>query len=261
MSSTVETCALCPRLCRHACPVATTTGREAAVPANIGGVLLAWRRGHVTDADALEAATLCVDCGQCQDACHLHQPLPDALRKVRRKLGAQPAVKPLSPVEGDGRVVAIETDERAWASALADKLGEPVARLYTTDGFGIAMRGGPGWDERVAQLRSMLDDRDVVVASGDVAAVLAEAGVHVTWLHDRVEGVGPVAKGCGHGTSLRCCGAAEPLRSAHPADAARMAKVWRDRTPGCVGDARCASHLREQGLDGADVVDWLLAQS
>src|SRR5690606_20430343 len=132
----IETCALCPRLCRHACPVAEGTRREAAVPALLAETLLAWRRGRVSDEVAREAATLCVDCGACQRACHLHRPLPGLLREARTALLPEPAVAPLGHVEGDGELVAVESDERRWAEALAARLGRPIARLRTDDFLG-----------------------------------------------------------------------------------------------------------------------------
>ena len=55
---------------------------------------------------------------------------------------------------------------------------------------------------------------------------------------------------------LACCGAAGPLRRAHPEDAARVAVMFAERAdPGLIGDARCAEHLRAAGA--ATVVAWL----
>ncbi len=65
MAEALDTCAVCPRLCRPACPVAMGSGREAAVPAVIAEVVRAWRDGRVGDDLAREAATLCVGCGGC----------------------------------------------------------------------------------------------------------------------------------------------------------------------------------------------------
>lgn len=255
MSEPLSTCALCPRLCRFACPVANATGREAAVPGNIAGVLLAWSRGTVDDALAREAALLCSDCGRCQQVCHLHRPLPDLIAEARATL-APMAVSPIGAVEGVGELVAIETDERAWAPALSSRMGAPVARLRTSDALGGEARRAAGWESRRDALRAQLQGRTAVVAHGAAARALAEAGVSWRWLHDVI---GVVATpGC-VGGALTCCGGADAVQSGHPDDAARLASRWGGEA--VLADARCGAHLKARGRKVVDVIDQLLERA
>lgn len=254
-----ETCALCPRLCRSACPVAAASGREAAVPAVIAEVVLGWRRGRVAPALALEAASMCVDCGACQAYCHLHVPLPDALREARHTLAPPP--QPMGPVRGRGDVVAIEHDARAWHDALAAREGIAVAWLRTDDALGLSALGGPRSDAWLDTVRRHLAGVHPVVAHGGVAKVLDAAGVPYTWLHRRL-GLLDARTGCtgpagqGHDAHRTCCGGAEPLRSAHPDVAAHLAR----RAPaGAIwADARCRDHVGACGIPARDAVDVLL---
>lgn len=255
----LERCALCPRLCRSACPVASATGREAAAPTLIADVLLAWSRGQVGDALAREAATLCVDCGACAEHCHLGTPLPEALRAARARLTPAVAVEPLGPIEGAGTWVAVESDERAWSAALAGAVGRPVARWRTRDGLGAALLGRAAWADRAVAIADVLGAREAVVADGAAARALAAAGVRWRWLHAAL-GEEEVRLSCVSGAVGRegCCGGASPLAEHHPADAARMAARWSLHGERCVADSVCARALRAAGRPVDDVVDRLL---
>jgi ferredoxin len=307
------TCSLCPRLCRHACPVATGSAREAAVPALIAGVLLAWERSRsdrdsptkegsrsdlrsdqrdersrsdrdsptkegsrsdlrsdqkhvrVSDAEALEVATLCVDCGACRDVCHLHVPLPEHLRVVRSQLAPPVPIEPLRPVEGQGALVAVETDERPLAAILQGRLGRDVARWPTGDRLGVAALESPGWDRHAAALRAQAGSRQVVLADGGAASALGAAGVAYVWAAELL-GVelgsatsSCVLKGGKVGDRLlACCGGAGPLARHHPEDARRVAHRFWDGRP--VADARCRAHLREAGLPAEDWLDHFVRE-
>lgn len=247
------TCALCPRLCRHACPVALGTAREAAVPAVIAGVLVRHARGQVDDATALAAASLCVDCGRCQDACHLHEPLPQTLQQVRAQLAPTVPPVPVGVVEGTGALVAVEHDDRRWAAALATRLGEPVAVLRTPDALGAEARGAPGWARHTRAVARAVGRHVPVVADGRIADVLADAEVAFRWL-DEVAGL-EATPSCRAGAAA-CCGGAGPLASHHPLDAARMA--GRFPVGDTVADGRCAQHLHTCGIVVTDAIDRLL---
>ncbi len=254
MSQAFDTCSLCPRLCRSACPVAVGTSREAAVPAVIAEVARAWERGDV-DADlAREAVTLCVDCGACEAFCHLGVPLPEALAAARARLLPAPAVAPLSALSSGAAHVAVESDERAWAGALAAKIGAPVVSLRTRDALGLQLIGRGPWAERSAALRLLLAGRTVWVADGEVARTLRAAGVAFQWLQDGLGGPA-LRSSCAAGAAT-CCGGAWPLVAHHPADAARMAEAW--GAGGCA-DAVCGRHLRANGVPAEDSLGLLLA--
>jgi hypothetical protein len=261
----VGTCTLCPRLCRPSCPVASGSAREAATPTAIASVLLDWERGLLPAAMAAEAATLCTDCGACEAHCHLHRPLPEALREARRALVSAPIPEPVRPVEGSGRYVAVESDDRRWAEALAKRLGAPVARWVTHDGLGVELVEHPGFAAQARALVAASADRQLVVADGGAATALRAAGVPFSWLHDLVPGLvvdGLGSCACGGDRPMACCGAGGPLKRHHPEDARRVAQAWQGRTEArLVKDARCRGHLAASDPRWRDAVDRLLEAS
>ena len=258
--SAIETCSLCPRLCRAACPVATGAAWEAAVPAQIAGAVLAWRQGRIGEDAVRQAITACVDCGGCQDLCHLHVPLPEALRALRIELATAPAPEPLTPIEAEGEMVALETG-RVWSSMLAELRTEPVARWTTTDALGAHARTHDGFAEHLRAVSATAGARTVVTAHDGALDVLREAGVSALALSE-VLGVATRACGASEAAGLRCCGGCGPLPVHHPAAAARMAHHWVRRDGPTTGlDARCGDHLRAAGIVGVeDVIDVLLSR-
>lgn len=260
--SGLDACVLCPRLCRDACPVATGSAREAAVPTWIATVLREWEARRLPASVAREAVTLCTDCGACRDACHLDRPLPELLRRARAELLEAPATEPLGPITGAGDLVAIEADERPLAALLATRLGRPVRRWETADRLGVAAVEHPVFVHRARAIREALGPLQAVVADGGVATALAAAGVAFRWVHDLVPGlrgadvVGSCA--CGGARPLACCGGAGPLSRYHPDDAARVARMFVERGgTGVLADARCRGHLKAAGLEARDLLDVL----
>lgn len=259
-----STCALCPRLCRPACPVTTGSRREAAVPAVIAAAILEWERGDLSAELAAQAATLCTDCGACQDWCLIDRPLPRLLREVRPRLLPEPLIEPLRPIEGEGSRVAVEADDRAFARALSRRLDAPVRRWVTRDHLGVAAVEHPSWPARARALRAHVGEAEVVVADGGSARALEAAGVPFRWLHEVVPGLPGGVGSCavaGEPRPLRCCGAGGPLPRHHPEDARRVGRAWLDRTRSrTLLDARCRAHLRASGGDVVDLLDVLLSE-
>lgn len=261
MSSWWSTCALCPRLCRTSCPVATGSAREAAVPTLIASAMLAYERGKMSREEAAEAVSLCTDCGACQRRCHIDRPLPQALRDARRRLLNAPPIEPLRTLEGEGDWVAIEADERPLAQALAKQLGQPVRRWRTGDRLGVGAVEHAVWERQAARLRSHVGDGRVVVADGGVAHALSASGIGFSWLHEVVRGL-PLGDGSCRTDGdrpLACCGAAGPLPLHHPEEAERVGRMWLARADEWrVSDARCRDHLRRCGGEVQDPLDALL---
>lgn len=261
MSGQWDTCALCPRLCRTACPVATGSAREAAVPTLIATTIRAHEQGRLPVSQAIEAATLCTDCGNCAELCHIDRPLPEFLRSFRGEHLAEPAVEPLRPIEGSGARVAIEADERPFAATLARHLGQSVRRWPTADRLGVALVEHEGWARQASELRRHASTHSLVVADGGVAQALEASDISFEWLHQVVRGLPTGAPSCrqeGRGP-LACCGGAGPLATHHPDDARRVGKLWLDRAEDWkVGDARCREHLRGCGADPTDPLDALM---
>ncbi len=272
--SRTQTCALCPRLCRHVCPVAVATGREAATPTAIMTTLMRWTRGEVDPDIAGEAAALCTECGACEEACGVDQPVIDILQRAREALLAPVSVDPLQMVEGGATMVAIECDERSWAEALSGHLGRGVARLRTTDHLGVNRLDHPlSATDHLVAIRDRLGGRTAVVSCHSCARAAQAARNHTVHLQDLapMPAEGKVHHPC-HGPQLSedrpantpaCCGASGPLRRIHPESAADLlTHAVRAIGPAavCSPDTRCAQHLRTAGASVTDPVTHLLRQ-
>jgi hypothetical protein len=267
------TCVYCPRLCRHACPVVTASGREAATPNLILTTLWRFAEGKVDAEEAAGAAALCTGCGACTAACKHHRPVAALIERARGELGGAPEVEAPGRVEGGGELVAVETDERRWAEALEAKIGRKVARFRSPSRLGARLLPEP---ERFAAwaraLRDRLAGRGLVVADHDSLRAARAAELRVSHLLEilqpPLEGAG-VARCCGEHQlvgppvpfSLACCGAAEALGRVWPETAADVAKEAVDRLPpgSWVSDARCGAWLRQHGGQVRDPVEWLIA--
>lgn len=271
----LDHCVLCPRLCGHSCPVTVATGREAATPTAIATIVLRWLRGEVTGDLAARAATLCTDCGACEQVCGIERPVVAQLQSARAALlpNAQPA--PLQESVGGATMVAIECDGRPWSGALATHLQRGVAHLRTSDHLGgAALCQGDLPEDHASALRDRLAGRTAVVACHSCARVVEAAGidsVHLSTLVTLPEGgwvhhpcCGPQLTGKPSATALACCGAGGPLSSHHPELAQDLGRAVAEQigdrlaiTP----DVRCATHLRAAGASVMDPVDVLLGDA
>lgn len=243
----LETCSLCPRLCRHACPVAVGTGREAATPTALAGVLVDHARGAVSDNLARQASTLCVDCGACQDECHLHQPLPSILREARAALLSPSATPPLpEPPSGVSSLfLVVHRDDAELPGCEVPSDAELVVcpqRLGVDADFGLLRP-----NEAVA---TTFSGYTLYTMDGGIFEVLRRAGLDPQWAVKAPEGAtGSCVCALGDRPPLACCGARGPLREHHPGSAKQLAAAFARRlAPGTtVLDTRCAQHLRSSG--------------
>jgi Fe-S oxidoreductase len=267
-----ETCAYCPKLCRHVCPVAVGTARESTTPtAMMTGALLALD-GIVTPAEGYASASLCTSCGACTEVCLLDQPVRDLLREARGAWGPRVSSS-LGTVEGAGTWVAVECDERRWSEALAKKRGGAVARFRTSDHHGARLLDHPArFATHASALRDRLAGRTVIVSCHACERVAREAGLeheHLSnlqaperadWVHQPCHG--PRLGGAIFPGATACCGAAEPFASVHPDAAAEVARWWERALAGAslaTPDTRCGVALRKAGVALRDPVDALLA--
>jgi len=172
----------------------------------------------------------------------------------------------------------VESDDRRWSEALADRIGRPVGRFRTPDHLGAALLEFPAVLPRhLAALRSRLAGRNLVVSSEDCLRIAQLAELPVQRLSELVPSP-PDARAhrpC-HGAGqhagdaprrpgeLACCGARDPLLTAHPdiATAVGEAAAY-GLGPGAIRttDSRCGRHLVRCGAEITDPVDWLLAAS
>ncbi len=261
-------CAYCPRLCRHACPVAVATGLESAVPATIFATLHAYATGR-EDADvARSAASLCLGCGACTDACVPAVPVAARIREWRRALGEDVAADPVGAIEGDAPHVCVLGPDEDWPVAWSASRGLPHAALRTRDSLGHARwaADADASEKRLASLRQAFQGRVAVVASGDVAEVLRAAGVAVERLQvvaggrARFRTCFESGEGAGAPGQLACCGRREGFAEREPGAARDVARANVRAFAGdgvACGDEGCARWLRAHGADVLGPADAL----
>lgn len=245
--SDVQTCSLCPRLCRHACPVSVGTGREAATPTAIAGVLVDHARGQVSDELARQAATLCVDCGACQDACHLHQPLPAMLREARDVL-LSPSPEPDLPAVPAGVSVLLLIAQSADSLRPTAQVPSDAHVVVCPDRLGVDHDFGSS--PALGAVLAAFTGLELYTMDGGIFDVLHRAGLEPKWALDvPPTSVGSCVCALGERPPLACCGARGPLREHHPESAVHLAQAFARRlAPGSVLlDTRCAQHLRDSG--------------
>ena len=76
-------CALCPKLCRFSCPVATGTADEGATPTAMLQAAGDARAGRIPWAEAAEALEKCTGCEACRAPCEFDQDVPALLYAAR----------------------------------------------------------------------------------------------------------------------------------------------------------------------------------
>lgn len=271
--SDLLSCVFCPRLCRHVCPVAVGSGREAATPTAMMSGVWAWRAGHGSAASAAALASLCVSCGACTAFCKLHRPVPELLAEARAALGAAPELPAPGRIEGGGELVAVEVDGRRWAEALGRHLGRPVARFRSEDSLGAVLLSDPArFGAWARALRDRLAGRSLVVADHESLAAARASELAVVHLLELIPPLpadrlrvrtcgGPQSPGPEAPLSLACCGGGTLLRRQHPEVAAEVGRSAAARVPeGAVcADGRCGAWLRAHGAEIDDPVSLLIA--
>ena len=270
MSSVVDTCALCPKLCRHVCPVSVGTGLESATPtAILTEVLLADQNPEHAEL-ASQAIDLCTRCGDCADFCGVDQPVVDLLDKARTR--HQPPLTAWSPpvIQGHAHTVAILCGDDDWTSGLADALGQDIAVLRTDDHLGEAhMLRTDTREALIAELAKLMQGRTAITSCATCRTALEAAGVTVESVSAATNTVPafPTWRTChcspgpSVDTVVRCCGARAPLSLKHPDLAETMGKEIAKRLEGqtvFVPDARCAAHLISSGAPVVGPTDHLV---
>lgn len=244
------TCAFCPRLCRHVCPVAVATGREAATPTAMMTVPLVAEKMGEGDF-GLAGTSLCLGCGACTAHCKWNTPVAEQLRGWRKEQGAVVRMEPLAPIEGDAPRVALLCSERDWSGGWTSQKGERLSIMRSGDELGYAAwkAGDPTVLPRVV---AHFERRSVITASLAAAELLEAAGVPVQRLDAPP---GPRFQSCYEGPTagpgqLACCGRREGFAGREP-EAARQVGEWNARLMGegtySCGDQGCADWLRAHG--------------
>jgi ferredoxin len=267
-----ESCAFCPQLCRHVCPVAVATGREAATPAKLMTAVLLAKRGRIPPEDAARAAALCTGCGACREHCKYGIDVPALLARARAVFAPPYEPAPRLPIQGSSDLVAIQCDDRPWAPALARALGREVASLETSDHLGQAILEHPtraaAW---LSGLQGALAGRRAVSCCSRCIGVLDAARVAWVGLEELTEPRwrGPVFVCHGERTlpgaiiepAPACCGGHGALERVHPSlvsDLAQAAVAQLPAGPVAAPDTVCRHTLRGAGGDVHDPIDLLL---
>jgi ferredoxin len=248
------TCAFCPRLCRHVCPVAVATGMESATAAAMMTVPLLHARGALSAADALAGTSLCLGCGACTQHCKVHVPVAGRLSGWRADHAERVVPMPLAPVLGSETGVCILTGAHDWSGAWAAQTGQAVARMPTSDSLGHT-----AWKQGdlgvLAAVAAHLAGREVVTGSGAVAEVARAAGLVVHRLAEPPGALRFVSCHVGPAPGpdqLACCGRREGFPEREPEAAQRVAaenvRLLAGRAA-VIDDEECACWLRAHGAD------------
>lgn len=273
MSLELELCVFCPRLCRHVCPVAIVSGREAATPTALITAVFLGLRGDLEKEVFAQALSLCTRCGACTEHCKLHVPVGRILASLRAALLPVPPVQALSELRGEGGILAIECDDRAWGLRLQGRLAAPVARLSTGDHLGFAILDHPNHArDHLSLLRERVGARRPVSSCGYCTEVLRAAGLDPVALHQLLpmDWSGPRLRSCRFpldGPDLELprmpCGGTDPFFSYHhPLLAAELAREAALGLSSGVGilclDSGCASGPKALGSGLLDPIDLLM---
>ncbi len=122
-------CAHCPKLCRHACPVATVQGSETTTPWALMTSLHHADRGNLEVDESVAAAWFaCTGCGGCKSYCEHDNDVPSALYAAR----AHVTQRRLAPAEA-AEVTARHAEREARVRATAESLfGRDERRIGRT---------------------------------------------------------------------------------------------------------------------------------
>ena len=267
MSATLDTCALCPRLCRHVCPVAVGTGLESATPTAILTEAMIAQRPEEIPHEAHHALDLCTRCGHCADFCGVDQPVVDLLDTARTRHQPRPKPWQAPPIQGHCPTVAIICDAKDWSDGLAEDTHQPLARLLTPDHLGETHRiRTDTLPDVIAQLKTLFQGRTAITSCGTCRQALTDADVTVESIVSVSQFIPPLptwrschcVDGPSVDTNIRCCGARAPLIGAMPHLATMMATEIRRRLDGqaiFVPDTRCAAHLQSVGINAVGPAD------
>lgn len=270
MSGVVDTCALCPKLCRHVCPVAVGTGLESATPTAILTEVLMADQYPEDESLAAQSIDLCTRCGACGSFCGVDQPVVELLDEARAR--HQPEPPPWTPpvIQGHAPTVAIVCGGDGWVDGLAEALQQDLAVVRTEDHLGEThMIRSDTRDALTSALSKLFQGRTAVTSCGTCRAALEAAGVTVESVSAATNHVPafPTWRTChcdpgpSVDTVIRCCGARAPLSLEYPELAEKMGKEIAIRLEGqtvFVPDARCAAHLISAGAPVRGPTDHLL---
>lgn len=230
----VRTCALCPKLCRFSCPVASGCGDENAVPTSIAALMVLEAAGSLAyDPETTHPLYRCTGCLACQVPCEFDVDVPAYLQPERERIWRSAAV-PAGVREVVDRVAAGEPPD-GTAGHHADLEGPRFEGEGVVYWPGCALVGqAPDAVERTrALLEEVLEEPvrlpprhapaccgDPLRAAGDRSRTLA----HRATMTQALRGASRVLTGCA------CCLDALPAGAAHLLDT--LGYTWPESTGG-----------------------------
>lgn len=267
MKANADTCALCPRLCRHRCPVSIATGIESATPTAIMTQLVLSRGNDNTH--VAQAIDLCTRCGQCEDACGVDQTVIALLDHARTKHQPRPDPWVSPEIHGTSDQVAVICGDFDWTPTLSTMMTVDLSHLHTSDHLGELHRIRTDTiASTLQQLGALFQERTAITSCHTCRIALEEAGVTTTRLSDLLDDQSAAPRwrtcqcepGTGLSTLVTCCGARAPLSTSHPTLATSVARDVKRRLDGqavYIEDSRCSAHLRAVGANTTDAVNRL----
>ena len=267
MSAQPDTCALCPRLCRHRCPVALATGLESATPTAIMSTIVMARHGDSTTVG--QAIDLCTRCGECEVACGVDQPVVALLDAAR--ITHQSPMTPWEPpqIQGEEDHVAILCSGTDWTEMFEQRYNIKLCRLTTHDHLGELHFIRPDTKpDLLKKLKETLGEKTAITTCNTCLSILLEAGCNALHISRFVGDETRIPRwrtcqckpGQGVRTEVNCCGARAPLITSHPEVAQMVANDLRRRLDGqavYIEDSRCSAHLKAAGTQVVDPIDRL----
>ncbi|RMH44495.1 MAG: (Fe-S)-binding protein [Deltaproteobacteria bacterium] len=219
VSTQLEYCTYCPKMCRHACPVSTTTGRETWIPQQKMARLHDLRRGVAGwDAPSAEPLWACTGCRQCTVYCE-HGNEPGTVLMAGRAEAVARGV-------GHPALADYPDRFRAREARLARKRRDALPRdLLAADALVVFWPGCDAIDKDIAGVAAALDlfgragaehvrvPVDAPVCGG---YPLLAAG-HTDMFRWHAEKVAAALKGCSQ-IILNCSACVPTLRSLYPAE-------------------------------------------
>jgi len=248
-----RTCALCPKLCRFACPVATASGDESATPTAMGAVILLRREGAVPyTPERTHPLYRCTGCLGCQVPCDFDMDVPAFL-------GPE---KELAWQAGNAPSFIAEVSERVAGGGVPDEVSGDHRDLDGPrfEGTGVVYWPGcalVGADPEAVEATRVLLERvlgepvllppttapaccgDPLGAAGDRSRALGHRAV----MSDVLRGAARVVTGCA------CCLEWLPERAEHVIDLFGVS--WEGRADGAaVAYHDPCRHARPDDLGG-----------
>jgi fumarate reductase (CoM/CoB) subunit B len=155
----LDYCTYCPKMCRHACPVSTASGRETLIPQAKMDRLNQLRLGRVPwSAAASEPIWGCTGCRQCTNYCQHHNEPGLVLFSGRAEAVARGA--------GHPALAAYPERFRARDQRLVDQLRDAVAPERRADDAQIGFFPGcDGIDKGLSDVAAALAVFDLIDAS------------------------------------------------------------------------------------------------